>query len=90
VGHKVGGLEVFPVEEIATRNRELRAAIGIIAAPGPAAQAIAGALVEAGVTCILNFAPVRLRVAKHVAVRAVDLSRELAVLSHWLSRRGRE
>ena len=84
VGRKVGDLEIYPVEELPTRNRSLQARMAIIAVPASAAQAVAQALVQAGVNCILNFAPVRLEVPQHVAVGVVDLTRELAVLSYYL------
>ena len=42
---------------------ETRAAIGVIATPAEAAQAVADRLVECGITSILNFAPVVLSVA---------------------------
>jgi redox-sensing transcriptional repressor len=87
IGTQVNGLHIHPLQELKTRNADLRASIGIITVPAPSAQAVAYALVDAGVTCILNFAPLRLQVPNHVTVRAVDLTHELAVLSYFLSTR---
>jgi redox-sensing transcriptional repressor len=55
--------------------------IAVIATPGEAAQAVADLLVSAGVTSILNFAPVVLNVPGHVDVRKVDLAAELQILA---------
>ena len=49
----------------------------MIAAPGGAAQAAADQLVAAGVSGILNFAPVTLSLPPGVSVVSVDLAREL-------------
>ena len=57
-------------------------AIGVIATPGPAAQEAADSLVAAGITSILNFAPVLLSVPHGVTVRKVDLAVELQILSY--------
>jgi redox-sensing transcriptional repressor len=44
-------------------------------------------LVRAGVTCILNFAPVVLQVPGQVEVRKVDLAVELQILAFHVARR---
>jgi redox-sensing transcriptional repressor len=44
-------------------------------------------LVEGGVECILNFAPVVLQVPDTVEVRKVDLAVELQILSFHVARR---
>ena len=58
-------------------------AIGLIATPAVAAQEAADRLVAAGVTAILNFAPVILAVPIDVSVRKVDLAVELQILSFY-------
>jgi redox-sensing transcriptional repressor len=59
--------------------------IGVIATPAAAAQAVADALVAAGVQGILNFAPRKLRVPESVTVRAVDMTMEFESLSYALT-----
>jgi len=86
-GRKLAGLEILPVEDLARRSAELKAHMGIIAVPAPAAQSVAEALATAGVTCILNFAPIRLDLPERVVVRNVDLTQELAMLSYYLKSR---
>jgi len=61
--------------------------IGVIAAPAAAAQDVRDRLVAAGVTSILNFAPVVLNVPSGVDVRKVDLSIELQILAFHAQRR---
>jgi redox-sensing transcriptional repressor len=61
--------------------------IGVIATPAPAAQNVCDRLVAAGVTSILNFAPVVLNVPSGVDVRKVDLSIELQILAFHAQRR---
>jgi redox-sensing transcriptional repressor len=62
-------------------------AIGVIATPATAAQAVCDRLVAAGVTSILNFAPLVLSVPQGVDVRKVDLSIELQILAFHAQRR---
>jgi redox-sensing transcriptional repressor len=57
---------------------------------GPAAQAVVDAMVAAGLRTVLNFAPVHVRVPSDVAVRRVDLSTELQMLSFLRSRMRRD
>jgi redox-sensing transcriptional repressor len=61
--------------------------IGVVATPGAAAQEAADLLVRAGVTSILNFAPMVLSVPSSVTVRKVDLAVELQILSYYEQRR---
>ena len=86
VGRKLNNLPIRDIATMAETNRnEFRAKIGIVVVPAPAAQAVADQLVAAGVTAILNFAPVSLRLPPGVKVRNVDFVQELAVLSYHLA-----
>jgi redox-sensing transcriptional repressor len=66
---------------------ERSVSIGVIATPADAAQGVCDRLVAAGVTSILNFAPVVLSVPAGVDVRKVDLSIELQILAFHAQRR---
>ncbi len=83
----VGGVRVRPLDELPTIVRSKGISIGVIATPPGAAQAAADLLVEAGVTSILNFAPMVLSVPTGVSVRKVDLAVELQILSYHEQRR---
>jgi len=64
-----------------------KVSIGVIATPAGSAQAVCDRLVCAGVTSILNFAPLVLTVPEGVDVRKVDLSIELQILAFHAQRR---
>jgi redox-sensing transcriptional repressor len=81
IGERIHGIEVRHIDELALVAVEERIAIGVIATPAAAAQAVADDLVAAGVTSILNFAPCVLSVPRNVDVRKVDLAIELQILS---------
>ena len=58
--------------------------MGVIATRVRAAQEVADQLVAVGVRAILNFAPRKLFVPAHVALRNVDMTVELETLSFSL------
>ncbi len=82
-GHTVHHLDELP-ELVAAREGGV---IGIIATPAGVAQDVAERLVQAGVSSILNFAPVVLVLPRQVSVRKVDLAIELQILSFYQQRR---
>ena len=83
----VAGKRVRPLEELSQIVRLKDISIGVIAIPPAAAQDAADRLVGAGVTSILNFAPVVLSVPVGITVRKVDLAVELQILSYHEQRR---
>lgn len=87
VGSLIGGVRVRHVDDLASVVRSRQISIGVIATPGPAAQDAADALVAAGVTSILNFAPNVINAPHGVSVRKVDLAVELQILSYHEQRR---
>ncbi len=87
VGSLVGGVRVRHFDELAQVVQARNISIGVIATPGAAAQQAADALVAAGVTSLLNFAPCVIGVPHGVSVRKVDLAVELQILSYYEQRR---
>jgi len=87
VGVPVDGIPVDHVRALPEVCRARGITIGVIATPGQAAQAVCDLLVQAGVQCILNFAPVVLQVPEEVEVRKVDLAVELQILAFHVARR---
>ncbi len=83
VGRTVGGLTVRPVTEADEALAETPIDIAIVATPAASAQDVADLLARNGINAILNFAPTILEVPADVAVRNVDLSVELQVLSYY-------
>lgn len=85
VGTMTDGHRIRPMKDLAKLVREREIRIGIIAVPAEGAQDVADCLIEAGVTGILNFAPVRLDVHDAVAVNDVDFSVSLEQLAFQVS-----
>jgi redox-sensing transcriptional repressor len=87
VGSRIAKLTVRHVDELEAVVARHKVAIGVIATPAGTAQAVCDRLVCAGVTSILNFAPLVLSVPEGVDVRKVDLSIELQILAFHAQRR---
>jgi redox-sensing transcriptional repressor len=81
VNTEIAGLAVRPLDDLEELVSAHGIAIGVIATPASVAQEICDRLVNAGVSSILNFAPVVLAVPEHVEVRKVDMSIELQILA---------
>lgn len=83
VGESISGVTI---RDLASMADDLVAGMfdmAILAVPASAAQKVTDTLVENGASAILNFAPVRVNVPDTVAVRQVDLSNELQILSYY-------
>jgi len=81
VGSVIAGVAVRPVDDLERILAEEEISIGVIATPASAAQDVCDRLIRAGVTSVLNFAPVVLSVPEGVDLRKVDLSIELQILA---------
>jgi redox-sensing transcriptional repressor len=90
VGEPVGDLVVRDFAELDEIVRTENVAIGVITTPAGPAQDVCDRLVNAGVTSILNFAPVVLSVPDGVDIRKVDLSIELQILAYHEQRKSGE
>lgn len=86
-GEEVAGTRVRPFADLESIVAEHEVAIGVIATPAVAAQEVADRMVAAGISSILNFAPVVLAVPEGVDVRKVDLSSELQILAYHEQRK---
>lgn len=87
LGSKVAGLPIQSFDDVESIVKEEAITIGIIAVPASAAQKVVDRLVAAGITSVLNFAPVVLQVPEAISVRKVDLSIELQILAYYEQRR---
>ncbi len=87
VGTATGGLTIEDVADLEAIVHREEVEIGILVTPADPAQALVDRLVEAGVTAILNFAPVQLHVPPGVDVKNVNLAVELETLSYALAHR---
>jgi redox-sensing transcriptional repressor len=87
IGTQVGGVTVYPIDQLDEVVVREEVSIGVVATPPAAAQEVCDRLVAAGVSSILNFAPVVLSVPAGVDVRKVDLSIELQILAYHEQRK---
>jgi len=81
IGTTVGDLEVQPAARLAEVVAGGGATIAVISTPAEVAQDVCDAVVAAGVTGVLNFAPRALSVPPAVDLRVVDLGSELQILA---------
>ncbi len=82
VGQPVDGLTIEPMHDLVRIVDDNSIEIGIIATPASAAQTTVNRLADAGVTSILNLAPIILKAPDGVQIRRVDLSTELGILAY--------
>jgi redox-sensing transcriptional repressor len=87
VGSQIARHTVRSAADLEAVVKEHTVSIGVIATPAASAQDVCDRLVAAGVTSILNFAPIVLSVPSGVDVRKVDLSIELQILAFHAQRR---
>ncbi|MDT4893728.1 MAG: redox-sensing transcriptional repressor [Pseudonocardiales bacterium] len=87
VGTLIQGLVVQDIAYLERIVAENQIAIAVLAIPASVAQEVCDKVVAAGVSSILNFAPVVLAVPPHVDLRKVDLAAELQILSFHENRK---
>lgn len=87
IGRQWDGLAVRDIAQLEKDLHQQHADIGAVVTPAESAQPVADRLVKAGVSAILNFAPVQLHVPDTVAVKTVNLVLELEALSYILANR---
>ena len=75
------GKPIYPMERLKEIAERENVKLGILTVPGDAAQQACDAMVEAGITAILSFAPAYVRVPEGVTLRCEDLAASLASLS---------
>ncbi len=83
IGQHIGSLVIRDLGSVRGDIETGHFDMAILAVPSSAAQQVAEALIEAGIKAVLNFAPVRVNVPENVAIRQVDLSNELQILSYY-------
>ncbi len=85
IGKTLSGITVQSLDDLPKTAGDKKIAIGIIAVPAQNAQEVTDRMIDAGIKCLLNFAPISLNTPEKVKVRNVDLSRELETLSYYLA-----
>lgn len=85
VGQQIDGLPIHALVDMPEIVHEQGIKIAILAVPAAAAQEVTDRLVAAGVTSILNYAPVILQVPATVKVRSIDPISALQSMSYYLA-----
>lgn len=85
VGTEIYGRQVLHISRLSDLAARMHVQIGIITVPGEHAQAVADMMVAGGIRAIWNFAPVSLRLPKHIIVQNEELYYSLAALSRKLA-----
>ena len=80
------GVLIHDIRDLKQVARCEQIAIAVVAVPAESAQAVANAVVEAGIKALLNFSPGALRVPPDVKLKSVDLTVSLESLSFHLAR----
>lgn len=75
---------IYPMDRLPDVVQKRNVRMAIITVPASSAQEVANRLVEAGITGILNFAPIVLHVPDEVMVNNVNLAIELENLSYFI------
>lgn len=81
---KEGRIPVYAMDRLAETIHMKTVKMAILTVPAVAAQEVTNALIEHGITGILNFAPIVLHVPDEVMVNNVNLAIELENLSYFI------
>lgn len=85
IGRRYGDVVIKDIKDIKEIELDESIKIAIIAVSADSAQDVACMLIKSGVRCILNFAPVVLKLNNNVTVSNIDLSNELENFSFILT-----
>lgn len=87
IGTRWGELVIADVAKLEQLVKHGNIEIAILVTPADPAQGLVDRLVSAGVTAVLNFAPVQLHVPEGMDVKNVNLAVELETLSYAIQHR---
>jgi redox-sensing transcriptional repressor len=75
---------VYPMDKLPGFVRDQGVKMAILTVPVIAAQEVANTLIEAGITGILNFAPIVIPVPEDIMINNVNLAIELEKISYFI------
>lgn len=87
VNRVIHGCRCYLLSELPAYVQEHTIHVGLITVPAVQAQEVADILVDAGITGILNFAPVRLRVPPDVYIENRDMTTSLEQVAYFARQR---
>jgi redox-sensing transcriptional repressor len=80
------GVFVFHIKDLKPIVARENISIGVICVPAEEAQGVLDLFTDAGITAVLNFAPVRLNAETGVKLKTMDLAISFESLSYFLAR----
>jgi redox-sensing transcriptional repressor len=85
IGKKVGDIEIFDIKNFAEVAKRDNIEVAVIAVPAVEAQRVIEIVESTGITAVMNFAPIRLRVSPDIKLKSVDMTTTLESLSYFLA-----
>ncbi|MGX7173747.1 redox-sensing transcriptional repressor Rex [Enterococcus ratti] len=83
VGQEIDGQRIHSIDCFAEIAKKERVTVAISTVPSKYSQVAINEIVRGGVSAILNFAPDRVIVPKHVTIQYIDLTTELQTLIYF-------
>ena len=80
VNQEIDGQFIYPIEQFGEIVKKEKVTVAISTVPSKHSQSAIDEIVKGGVSAILNFAPDRVIVPKHVNIQYIDLTTELQTL----------
>jgi len=90
IGETYNGVRCYSIKDVGKIAAEHNISLGILTVPGEHAQTAAEGLVGAGITGVLNFAPVCLKLPKNVFVENIDMTVALGKVAFFARGTDRE
>jgi len=84
IGKKIGDLVVKDIRELEEFVKTNKIQIAVLAIPAEYAQDVIDDLVDAGITAILNYAPIYLKTPQGIQIEHIDPAVHLQKLSYFL------
>jgi len=86
IGKKVSGVLIEDIAELETSLKDKKVDIAIVAVPSSDAQMVIDKLVKSGISAILNYAPICIRVPRGVRLQGIDPVLALQSMTFYLTR----
>ncbi|TCL64810.1 redox-sensing transcriptional repressor [Hydrogenispora ethanolica] len=83
VGRKVAEVEIYHIDQLSVKIRELNIKMMILAFPAVNVQEIVDACVENGITSFLNFVPASIKTPPGIKVQNSDVTLDLQSLAYY-------
>ncbi|MEF9923358.1 MAG: redox-sensing transcriptional repressor Rex [Muribaculaceae bacterium] len=80
VGQNICGVPIFHISELAMRQKEFQAEIGILAVPVEHAQEATDDMVAGGLKAVWNFTPFRIKANENIVIQNTSIYAHLAVM----------